>query len=247
VKIYIGPYKNWFGPYQLAEKLCFWARPVKDKYGIESKPDWVHDFGEWLAHGSVEPEPDFHTGVDILNRNKDRHNTLLYRFLLWIESKRKRTVKIRIDRYDTWGMDSTLSMIILPMLKQLHATKHGAPLVDDDDVPEHLRSTAAPPRENEYDVDGNHFARWDWIMDELIWTFEQLQPECDWEKQYYTGEYDLRSIPCEWDEAGKPTMYEMKDGPKHTVKIDQEGLKSHQDRINNGLRLLGKYWQSLWD
>jgi hypothetical protein len=247
MKIDIGPYKNYFGPYQLAEKLCFWAKPVKDKYGIESKPDWVHNFGEWLAHGSVEPEPDFHTGVDILNRNRDRPNTLLYRFLLWIESKRKRKIKIRIDPYDTWSMDSTLTMIILPMLKQLHETKHGAPLVDDDDVPEHLRSTAAPPRENEYDVDGNHFARWDWVMEELIWTFEQQQPDCDWEEQYRTGEYDLRSIPCEWDEAGKPTMYEMKDGPKHTVKIDQEGLKSHQDRINNGLRLLGKYWQSLWD
>lgn len=247
MKVYIGPHKSWVGPYQIAEKLCFWAKPVKDKYGIESKPDWVHNFGEWLAHGSVEPEPDFHTGIDILNRDRDRPNTLLYRFLLWIESKRKRKVKIRIDRYDTWGMDSTLSMIILPMLKQLHATKHGAPLVDDDDVPEHLRSTAAPPRENEYDVDGNHFARWDWIMDELIWTFEQLQPECDWEKQYYTGEYDLRSVPTAWGEDGKPTMYEMKDGPNHTVKIDQEGLKAHQDRINNGLKLFGKYYQGLWD
>jgi hypothetical protein len=247
MKIYIGPYKNWFGPYQLAEKLCFWAEPVKDKYGIESKPDWVHDFGEWLAHGSVKPEPDFHTGIDILNRDRDRPNTLLYRFLLWIESRRKRTVKIRIDRYDTWGMDSTLSMIILPMLKQLHATKHGAPLVDDDDVPEHLRSTTAPPRENEYDVDGNHFARWDWIMDELIWTFEQLHPDTNWEDQYRTGEYDLLSVPTEWDGDGKPTMYEMKDGPNHTVKIDQEGLKAHQDRINNGLKLFGKYYQGLWD
>jgi hypothetical protein len=238
MKVYIGPHRSWVGPYQLAEKILFWMDKDKD--------DRVYNFGEWLAHGSVEPEPKFGTGAEILSR-KERPNTLLYRFLLWIESKRKRKVKIRIDPYDTWGMDSTLSMIILPMLKQLHATKHGAPLVDDDDVPEHLRSTTAPPRENEYDVDGNHFARWDWIMDELIWTFEQLQPECDWEKQYYTGEYDLRSIPCEWDEAGKPTLYEMKDGPNHTVKIDQEGLKAHQDRINNGLRLLGKYWQSLWD
>jgi len=246
MKVYIGPYKNWFGPYQLAEKLCFWAKPVKDKYGIESKPDWVHNFGEWLAHGSVEPEPEFRTGIDLLNR-KDRHNTLLYRFLLWVESKRKRKVKIRIDKYDTWGMDSTLSMIILPMLKQLHATNHGAPLVDDDDVPEHLRSTAAPPKENEYDVDGNHFARWNWIMEELIWTFEQLHPDCDWEDQYRTGEYDLRSVPCEWDENGKPSMYEMKDGPNHTVKIDNDGMTAHQNRINNGLKLFGKYYQGLWD
>jgi acetylornithine/succinyldiaminopimelate/putrescine aminotransferase len=43
------------------------------------------------------------------------------------------------------------------MLKQLQETKHGAPLVDDEDVPEHLRSTTAPPRENEWDVDGNQY------------------------------------------------------------------------------------------
>ena len=238
MKIHIGPYKNWFGPYQLSEKILFWMDKDKDER--------VHKFGEWLAHGSIEPEPDFHTGMDILSR-KDRPNTLLYRFLLWVESKRKRKVKIRIDKYDTWGMDSTLSMIILPMLKQLHETKHGAPYVDDEDVPTHLRSTAAEPRENEWDTDGNHFLRWDWIMEELIWTFEQLHPDCDWEDQYRSGEYDLRSVPCEWDEAGKPTLYEMKDGPNHTAKIDYDGMKAHQDRINNGLKLFGRYFQNLWD
>jgi len=238
MKVYIGPYKNWFGPYHLAEKILFWMDKDKD--------DRVHNFGEWLAHGSVEPEPEFRTGMDILSR-KERPNTLLYRFLLWVESKRKRKIKIHIDPYDTWGMDSTLSMIILPMLKQLQATKHGAPLVDDDDVPEHLRSTAAEPRENEWDTDSNHFLRWDWVMDELIWTFEQLHPDCDWEDQYRTGEYDLRSVPCEWDEAGKPTLYQMKDGPNHTAVINYEGMKAHQERINNGLRLFGRYYQGLWD
>jgi len=246
MKIYIGPYKNYFGPYQIAEMLCFWAKPVKDKYGIESKPDWVHDFGEWLAHGSVEPEPEFRTGMDILSR-KERPNTLLYRFLLWIESRRKRKIKIRIDRYDTWGMDTTLSMIILPMLKQLHETKHGAPLVDDDDVPEHLHSTAAEPRENEWDTDSNHFVRWEWVMEELIWTFTQLHPDTDWEEQYRSGEYDMRTVPCEWDEDGKPKLYELKDGPNHTSKIDHDGKTAHQNRINNGLKLFGKYYQGLWD
>ena len=238
MKIYIGPYKNWIGPFQIAEKILFWMDKDKDER--------VHNFGEWLAHGSVEPEPEFKTGMDILSR-KERPNTLLYRFLLWLESKRKRKVKIRIDRYDTWGMDSTLSMIILPMLKQLQETKHGAPYVEDEDVPEHLRSTVTEPRENEWDTDSNHFLRWDWVMDELIWTFTQLHPDTDWEEQYRSGEYDLHSVPCEWDEAGKPTLFQMKDGPNHTAKIDYDGMKAHQNRINNGLRLFGRYYQGLWD
>ena len=238
MKIYIGPYKNWVGPYQLAEKILFWMDKEKDER--------VHNFGEWLAHGSVEPEPEFRTGMDILSRKK-RPNTLLYRFLLWIESRRKRKIKIRIDSYDTWGMDTTLSMIILPMLKQLQETKHGAPFVDDNDVPEHLRSTAAEPKENEWDTDSNHFLRWDWVMDELIWTFTQLHPDTDWEDQYRSGKYDLHSVPCEWDEDGKPTLYQMKDGPNHTAKTDYDGMKVHQERINNGLRLFGRYYQGLWD
>jgi hypothetical protein len=60
---------------------------------------------------------------------------------------------IRIDPWDTWSMDHTLADIILPMLKQLRKTQHGAPCTDDEDVPEHLRSTKAKPKKNEWDVD----------------------------------------------------------------------------------------------
>jgi hypothetical protein len=159
---------------------------------------------------------------------------------------------VKIDKWDTWNMDGTLSRIILPMLKQLQATKHGSPLVDDEDVPEELRSTAAPAKENEWDTDGNHFKRWDWVMDELIWTFEQLHPDNDWEQQYYSGEHDTSLVKTEKTypnpETGKEeATYQMVEGPKHTFKIDSEGLHKHQQRITNGLRLFGKYYQGLWD
>jgi hypothetical protein len=228
VKIYIGPYKNWYGPYQLAETLCFWVKEVPDEFGMMRKPDWVHDFGTWLAGGEDK-------------------ESLLYKFMLWIESKRKRTVKIRIDKYDTWSMDSTLSYIILPMLKQLQATKHGSPHVDDEDVPENLRSTAAPEKENDYDIDDNHHKRWEWVMDELIWTFEQLQSDNDWEQQYYTGTHDTKMVPCEWDESGKAKLFKMEEGPKHTWKADWDGIAAHNKRIEKGLILFGKYYRGLWD
>jgi hypothetical protein len=86
--------------------------------------------------------------------------------------KDKRKISIKLDKYDTWNMDHTLSLIILPMLKQLKETKHGSPFVDDIDVPEHLRSFNAAPKENDWDTDEFFFARWDWVMDEMIWTFE---------------------------------------------------------------------------
>ena len=128
-------------------------------------------------------------------------------------------------------MDHTLAMIIVPMIKQLHATKHGAPQVDDEDVPEHLKSTTAPPKENDYDVDENHFKRWDWVMDELIWTFEQIAME-DSTKQFFTH-------PTEKFDNFKDHM--------EAIKVDREGLDAHEKRIENGLRLFGKYYRGLWD
>jgi len=52
-----------------------------------------------------------------------------------------RVIDVHIDEFDTWSMDDTLSHIILPMLKQLKETKHGAPNVDKEDVPSELRPT----------------------------------------------------------------------------------------------------------
>jgi hypothetical protein len=100
MKVKIGPYKNWIGPYQIAEALCFWVKKEKDEYGFPKTKAWVHNFGEWLAGGE----------------DKD---SWLQRACIWIESKRTRTIRVKIDRWDTWSMDHTLSYIVLPMLKQL--------------------------------------------------------------------------------------------------------------------------------
>jgi len=245
----IGPYKNWVGPYQLAEKLCFWVKEVPDEYGIKSKPDWVHKFGEWLAHGSIEPDPTPENPVS--SWRDDRPNTLLYKFLLWVDSKKKRKVKIQIDRWDTWGMDHTLALIVLPMLEQLKATKHGAPFVDDKDVPKHLKSTSAPElTQEEKDcgaVDDLHFQRWDWVLDEMIFAFESKTQDGKWEDQFFTGTVDWESKVTEFDENGKPKLYQLVKGPNDTRKIDTKGLRAYQKRISNGFRLFGKYYENLWD
>jgi len=140
---------------------------------------------------------------------------------------------VKIDRWDTWSMDYTLSHIIVPMLKQLKETKHGAPFVDDEDVPEELKSTSAPLKENDYDTDENHFKRWDWALNEMIWAFEQ-NLDTNSEEKFFDH--------AEWDEKEKDFGKNL-----HKIKIDQPGLKAHQDRKANGFRLFGKYYQGLWD
>lgn len=242
MRVKIGPYKHWFGPYQLAEVLCFWAKKEKDEYGIANKPEWVHRFGEWLAYGSIKPKPKVGEIYDAFN--EERKITILYRFLLWVDSKKSRTVSVHIDRWDTWSMDDTLGYIVRPMLKQLKERKHGAPQVDIEDVPEHLR-----PTEEEraaYDVDGstdtNFFKRWDWVLDEMIFAFESLSggENEDWEFTFTTGEHDFQ-----WKKLENGNS-EMVRGPNHTADTDWDARKEYGDRIQNGFRLFGKYYQNLW-
>lgn len=226
MRVSIGPFKNWIGPYQIAEWLTtFTVNGIGDEDDITFKliKD-PHQFGNWLAGG-------------------DEGESMLMKACEWIQSKRQRKVKIHIDKYDTWNMDGTMALIILPMLKQLQATKHGGPFTDDEDVPDELKSTSAAPKENDWDTDSNHFKRWDWIMDEMIWTFEQLQPDCDWEAQYTI-------TPCKLDMSDYPEDEGKLTTPvRWTVKgeYDFDGMKKHQERISNGLKLFGKYFQALWD
>ncbi len=191
MKVYIGPYSNWLGPYQIAELLLFWLDKDKD--------DRVHNFGAWLAG--------------------DEQESWLSKLCQWFHSKKKRTTFIKIDNYDVWSMDHTLSLIVLPMLRLLQKQKHGAPLVDDDDVPDSLKSTSAPAKKDKWDTDDNHFLRWDWVIEEMIFAFEcKLNDE--WDIAFYN------ETNREWDIEGRQVI---------------------QNRITNGFRLFGKYYESLWD
>ena len=221
MKVYINNYRNhWLSPYTIMEKVLFWKKWTDPDFDLYD--DKNEHYIDWL-NGPMKVAQKC---LDVI------HPKVNY---------------VKIDKWDTWSMDSTLSIIILPMLKQLNATKHGAPTTDDADVPEGLRSTDAPPKENEWDVDENWFKRWDWIMGEMIWTFEQKQPDCDWEHQYYSGVHDTSFRAIEWDADGKALLHEQVKGPNDTFKVDREGMDKHQERINNGMKLFGKYYQGLWD
>lgn len=242
MKVKIGKYVDWFGPYQLAEKLMFWVPKEKDEHGFPHTADRVHNFGEWLAHGSIEPEPE--VGETTVLWGRERPVTLLYKFLSWIHSKQERTIKVHIDRWDTWNMQDTLGYIVRPMLKQLKEAKHGAPYVDLADAPKELHGKKLTKKQKDSgDVDDKHFERWDWVLDEMIFAFESLPGGAneDWEEQFTKGEYDFQFKKLEND------MNELVHGADHTAETDWDGRKEYAERIQNGFRLFGKYFQGLWD
>ena len=168
----------------------------------------------------------------------------------WLNKGRDQKVKVRLDKYDTWSMDSTLAHIILPMLKQLQATKHGSPNTEDSDVPEHLRSDKADKKENDWDTDSNHHLRWDYIIGEMIWAFEQQNT--GWEDQFHTGVLDSKMVEIQSEyvdpETGeKESLWKFEEGPNNTHVVDQIGYYAWAARMKYGYRLFGVYYQGLWD
>jgi hypothetical protein len=156
----------------------------------------------------------------------------------------ERLVVCDIHAYDTWNMDSTLAIIILPMLKQFRKQLQGAP------------GTLLPFSQTsnteqicfDFYVEGDEAAweeghrQWEDIVDQMIWSFEQLQPGVHWEDQYYSGDLDTY-----FEKEENSHFSIMKKGPKHTFKADMKGLRAHQERINKGLEYFGRYYQSLWE
>lgn len=166
-----------------------------------------------------------------------------YNIFNWLYfDRRQQKISVRIDPWDTWSMDHTLSEIIVPMLVQLKHTKHGAPHVDKEDVPEDLWPNEA--EEEAYakngEVDIHFWARWDWVLDEMIFAFEAKRQD-NWEEQFYSGKSDI------YFEDFDNGHSEMKRGPNDTFKVDREGLEAYHARMKNGFRLFGKYYENLWD
>jgi hypothetical protein len=197
MRVVIGKYKNWVGPYQIADILKYIGVSEERRFAI----------GDKLS------------------------NTFVSDLCEWIHKKQKRKIEIRIDRWDTWSMDHTLSLIILPMLKQLKEKKHGSPYVDDEDVPKKLRlgrkwkkifDESYKPEYTDAqkeEADDRFHARWMWILDEMIWTFEQISNS---ENEYAFFNSDGKIL-------------------------DKNAYSAYQERIANGTRLFGKYYCNLWD
>ena len=207
MKVYIGPF-----PTRLTCR-------IHDRYMIKK-----YGYAEWPEKYSPTERR-----VELLEKAVQKiYNVINW---LWFDRLQQR-IKVHIDRWDTWSMDYTLAHIIVPMLKQLKDIKHGAPNVDMEDVPESLRPSEVELRQYEYDgsTDPKFFERWDWVLDEMIWAFEQKITDA-WEADYY-GPW----IPAE-------------DG-KHIGSfewVDDEGRDKHQERMKNGFRLFAKYYEALWD
>lgn len=125
---------------------------------------------------------------------------------------KQRTIKVQIDPWDTYNVDHTLALIILPLLKEYKLVKKGGSFVENEDVP-HI---APIPKGQEMELSDEWEVRWNYVLGEMIHAFERIVDE-EWEQDFHNG-----------------------------AEFDTKGYLLECERINNGLRLFGKYFRGLW-
>ena len=166
----------------------------------------------------------------------------------------RRKIDVQIDNFDTWSLDHTMANIIYPALLQLKATKHGIPsgLVEDVGGEDYVSQDSFDFYKESHDEAWTEAAKkWDEILDKMIWSFQQLTVD-DYSNKYHHGTSAYDWIKSDKSFANPITgkveaTWQMVDKDPDAHWYDAEGHKLHEDRIQEGLELFGKYYRSLWD
>jgi hypothetical protein len=164
---------------------------------------------------------------------------------------KERKIEVKVERWDTYSMDHTAALIILPLLLQLKQTKHG--------VPSGLVTRTGGDTDNNYCFDfiqddenavfDKLCEQWDEILDKMIWSFQQLVDD-SYDSKYHHGHMKLGWKPVEITNPTTgvvETMHEMVDENPGEHWYDHVGHELHEERIQEGLELFGKYYRNLWD
>lgn len=164
-----------------------------------------------------------------------------------------RRVDVEIEKFDTFSLDHTLAHIILPALLQLKATKMGIPAEFGDAGgadydPQDSFDFYKEDRDWAFD---EKCKEWELVLDKMIWSFQQIVLD-DYEKNYHHGkpEYD-------WVKNDEKIVNPLNGQPEETFTMvdknpgehwyDHAGHAEHENRIQEGLELFGKYYRHLWD
>lgn len=158
--------------------------------------------------------------------------------------KRRGDIKkcnVEVTYGSEWNADWTIATMVLPLLQKVKECKQGAPFTSDEDVPEHLRSTACAPVE-EWETDDNWFKRWEYILDEIIFAMQEIANGNENEPPFHTKEGEMVMKEINPETGLGDIVFE---GWESTPE-SEEAHRSYHARVQNGCRLFGKYFTALW-
>ena len=161
----------------------------------------------------------------------DHKQTRFENFLEWTEEVLQAFYNVTINkliqnrerkidvRIDDYDTWSADHTLALIILPLLKKlNKYGTPATDREDAP--ADAIYDDPVDDEYSRPFSD-ARWKYILGEMIYAFEMILNE-DWDLE----------------------IYEKRGGWSKESLAERDEI---QKRVSNGLRLFGKYYQSLWD
>jgi hypothetical protein len=204
MRVHIGPHNHWFKPCSWVKRALAW---------------WYEKNNKNNAVNAYE------TAIEVARK----WFWWLQRIENWVDARTTRKISVRIDSYDVWNAEHTLALIILPTLEVLRTVGSSSPLIEDADVPEELRAKEKPGPGGAWE---NAEKKWAWVLDEMIWSFQQIVDESSDDK-FFTH-YD------------EPDPQEDSIFP-HRIDFDENGYRDWEARKRRGLVLFGKYYEALWD
>lgn len=164
-----------------------------------------------------------------------------------------RKIDITIEKFDTWNLDHSLALIILPALIQLKATKQGIPndFAEVGGADYDAQDSFDFYKETHSEGFDAKCKEWDEVLDKMIWSFQQIALE-DYDTKYHHGKPDY-----DWVKTNKQfpnpitgkmeDTFQMVDKNPNEHWYDHVGHQLHEERIQEGLELFGKYYRALWD
>lgn len=163
----------------------------------------------------------------------------------------ERRIDVQIDKWDTYSFDHTLALIILPGLIQLKDSMHGIPngFVQSTGSDTDRNYCFDFIKDDENEVFGKGCQKWHETLDKIIWSFQQLALD-EYDHQYHHGDMKIAWKPVQIPNPVTGVveeMYEMVDENPNEHWYDHVGHMLHEERIQEGLELFGKYYRNLWD
>lgn len=152
-----------------------------------------------------------------------------------VNKRKKRIVKVTIDKYDSWNLDQTLALIIAPALAKfdkgfgIPASMFPPPKMCGEADRSKTKTKAYKTIERAAQK------KWDDTLEQMRWSFDQIaRNEPDAPEFPYTLDLKKINAPRTADQKRKLKKYATRRAVYH-------------EKIKHGLELFGKHFQDLWN
>jgi len=163
-----------------------------------------------------------------------------------------RKVNVEIEHFDTYSLDHTLALIILPALIQYKNNNNGIPseFSDVGGDPNSMQESFSFYTDTHVEAFEEGVRKWEEVIDKMIWSFQQIV-EDQYQSKYHHGSSDILWKKSD-EEFYNPVTgkmekaYDMIETDPDARWYDINGYEEHERRVQEGLELFGKYYRNLW-